>query len=187
MKNYLLKAITALACVTLLAGLAGAAEISPALQMDTYTDAGIEEQSFGTDDTLWVASENGQPTRIAYLTFGGMTALPQQISSGRLKVYVKEVERPGKVSIHLYNQAAMDIITWADQPDFDPEALGTLDIRGMGWQTWDATAFVKKAAAECSEGCPFSVVLVADDDVSIAFTSMEGSANEEAVLQYEAS
>ena len=91
------------------------------------------------------------------------------------------------MSLHLYNQAAMDIITWTDQPDFDPEALGTLDIQGTGWQTWDATAFVKKAAEECSEGCPFSVVLVADDDASIAFTSMEGSANEEAVLQYEAS
>ncbi len=187
MKNYLLKAIIALACVTLLAGSAGAAEISPALHMDTYTDAANENQSFGIDDTLWVASENGQPIRIAYLTFGGMTALPQQISSGSLKMYAKEVERPGKVSIYLLNHAAMDTITWADQPGYKPEPLGALDIQGTGWQTWDTTAFVKKAAGECSEGCPFSVVLVADDDTSIGFTSMEGSAEEKAVLQYEAS
>jgi hypothetical protein len=45
---------------------------------------------------------------------------------------------------------------------------------------------VKKAAVKCSEFCPFSVVLVAEDDASIAFTSMDGSAEEKAVLQYEA-
>ena len=91
------------------------------------------------------------------------------------------------MSLHLYNQAAMDIITWADQPEYGPEALGTLDIRGPGWQIWDATAFVKRAATECSEGCPFSVVLVAEGDASIGFTSMDGSTEEKAVLQYEAS
>jgi len=187
MKNYILKAITVLACVAVLAGSAGAAKISPALHMDTYTDSGNEEESFGTDDTLRVASENGQPIRIAYLTFAGMTALPQQISSGSLKMYAKEVERPGKVSLHLYNQAAMDIVTWADQPDFDPGSLVTLDIQEPGWQTWDATAFVKKAAAECSEGCPFSMVLVAEGDAAISFASMEDSSTEKAVLQYEAS
>jgi hypothetical protein len=45
---------------------------------------------------------------------------------------------------------------------------------------------VKKAAVECSEGCPFSVVLVADEDASISFASQEGSEEEKAVLQYEA-
>jgi hypothetical protein len=187
MKNYILKAISALACVVVLLGLVGAADFSPALHMDTYTDAGNEEQSFGADDTLWVASENGQPIRIAYLTFGGMTTLSQQISSGNLEIYVKEVERPGKVSIHLCSQAAMDTISWADQPEYDPVALGTLDIQGPGWQTCDATAFVTKAALKCSKGCPFSMVLVADVDASISFASMEGSAEKEAVLQYEAS
>jgi len=48
-----------------------------------------------------------------------MTTLPQQISSASLMIYVKEVERPGKVSLHLYNQAAMDIIAWADQPEYE--------------------------------------------------------------------
>jgi hypothetical protein len=107
-----------------------------------------------------------------------MIMLPQQISSASLKMYVKEVERPGKVSLYLYDQAAMDTITWADQTEHDPEAVGTLDIQEQerGWQTWDATAFVKKAAAECSEGCPFSVVLVADDIASIEFASLGSSA-----------
>jgi hypothetical protein len=157
------------------------------LLTDTYTDAENEAKSFGEERVLWVASENGQPVKIAYLSFAGMTTLPQQISSASLKMYAKEVERPGKMSIHLYNQAAMDIITWADQPEYDPEALGTLNIQEPGWQTWDATAFVKKAAVECSEGCPFSVVLVAEGDASISFASLEGLAEEKPVLQYEAS
>jgi hypothetical protein len=98
-----------------------------------------KEQSFGSEDTLWVSSQNRQPEKIAYLAFAGMTTLPQQISSSNLKMYVNEVERPGKVSIHLYNQADMGIITLGqDQPEYDPEALITLDIQEPGWpdQGW---------------------------------------------------
>jgi hypothetical protein len=50
-----------------------------------------------------------------------------------------------------------------------------------------ATAFVKKAAVECSEVCPFSAVLAAEGDAFIGFASMERSAEEKAVLPYEAS
>jgi hypothetical protein len=130
-----IKAILALTFAILLVGTAGAQKFAPALQMDTYTDASNKEQSYGSEDTLWVSSQNGPPAKIAYITFGGMTTLPQQISSGSLKMYVKEVGRSGKVSIYLCNQAAMDIITWADQTEYDPVALGTLDIQGSGWQT----------------------------------------------------
>jgi len=187
MRSCIMKAILALACTVVLASTAGAGKFSPALKMDTYTDASRADESFGSEGTLGVTSENGQTMRMAYLTFEGMIKLPQQISSASMKIYVKEVERPGKVSLYLYDQAAMDIITWADQPEHDPEAVGTLDIQGPGWQTWDATAFVKKAAAECSEGCPFSVVLVADDNASIEFASLESSPEEKPALEYEAS
>lgn len=176
-----------LACIAMLAGCAGAAKISPALQADTYTDAENANQSFGEDATIWVASQGGEPGKIAYLSFAGMTTLPQQVISASLKMYVKEIKQPGKISLYLYNNAAMDAITWAEQLEHGEEALGTLDIQEAGWQTWDATDFMKKAATECSEGCPFSVVLVAEGDASISFASMEGSADEKAVLQYEAS
>ena len=187
MRSCIMKAILALACTVVLASTAGAGKFSPALKMDTYTDASRADESFGSEGTLGVTSENGQTMRMAYLTFEGMIKLPQQISSASMKIYVEEVERPGQVSLYLYDQAAMDIITWADQPEHDPEAVGTLDIQGPGWQTWDATAFVKKAAAECSEGCPFSVVLVADDNASIEFASLESSPEEQPALEYEAS
>lgn len=187
MTNGTIKAIISLACIAMLAGCAGGAKISPELQMDTYTDAENADQSFGEDSMIWVTTQSGQPVKIAYLSFAGMTTLPQQISSASLKMYVREIKRPGKVSMYLYDNSAMDTITWADQPEYDPEAVGTLDIQEIGWQTWDATDFVKKAAVECSEGCPFSVVLVAEGDASISFASMEGSTEEKAVLQYETS
>ena len=187
MKYYVLKAMIVLASIAFLAGSAGAVKISPALQMDTYTDAESADQSFGEDSAIWVASQGGVPAKIAYLSFGGMTTLPQQVKSASLKMYAKEIERPGRVSLYLYDNAAMDTITWSDQPEYGAEALGSLDIQETGWQTWDATDFVKKAAEECSEGCPFSLVLVAEGDASISFASLEGAAEEIAVLEYEAS
>lgn len=187
MRYHAIKAIILLACIAMLAGCAGAVKISPALQMDTYTDAGNADQSFGEENIIWAASEGGVPTKIAYLSFVGITALPQQVKSASLKMYAKEIERPGKVSLCLYDNAAMDTITWSDQPEYDTEALGTLDIQETGWQIWDATDFMKKAAEECSEGCPFSLVLVAEGDASISFVSQDGSAEEKAVLEYEAS
>ncbi len=187
MRYYALRAIIALACITLLAGCAGAVKVSPALYTDTYTDAENVNQSFGEESAIWVSSHKGEPMKIAYLSFAGMTKLPEQISSASLKIYIREVEKPGIVTLYLYDSAVTDIITWADQPEYDSQALGSIDIQETGWQTWDATDFVKKAAVECSEGCPFSVVLVAEGDASISFASKEGSEEEKAVLQYEAS
>ncbi len=186
MRRLSMKAMILLACIAMLAGCAGAVKISPALQMDTYTDAGNADQSFGEESAIWAASQSGEPMKIAYLSFAGMTTLPQQINSASLEMYAQEVEQPGKVSLFLYDNAAMDTITWSDQPEYGEEALGTLDIQETGWQTWDATNFMKKAAEECSEGCPFSVVLVAEGNASISFASMEGSEEEKAGLEYEA-
>ncbi len=187
MRYHVTKAMIVLACIAMLAGCADAAKISPALQMDTYTDSENANLSFGEESAIWAASQSGEPVKIAYLSFAGMTTLPQQVISASLKVYAKEVKRPGKVNLYLHDNAAMDTVTWSDQPEYGEEALGALDIQETGWQTLDATNFMKKAAEECSEGCPFSVVLVAEGDASISFTSMEGSAEEKAVLHYEAS
>jgi len=186
MRKLSMKAMILLACIAMLAGCAGAVKISPALQMDTYTDAENADQSFGEESAIWAASQSGEPMKIAYLSFAGMTTLAQQINSASLKMYAQDVEQPGKVSLFLYDNAAMDTITWSDQPEYGEESLGTLDIQETGWQTWDATNFMKKAAEECSEGCPFSVVLVAEGNASISFASMEGSEEEKAALEYEA-
>lgn len=188
MKTCIIRAILAMACIAVMASTAGAGKFSPALQMDTYTDASRANESFGSKDNLWVTSESGNPVRIAYLTFAGINTPPEQISSGSLKIYVKEVERPGKVNLYLYDHVVMNTVTWADRPaEYGPDIVGTLDIQGPGWQTWDVTTFVEKAAVECSRGCPFSVVLVGEGNVSIGIASMESTPTEKLVLQYEAS
>ena len=144
MRYYAIRAIIALACIFLLASCAGAVKVTSALHIDTYTDAENEDQSFGEESAVWVSSHMGEPVRIAYLSFAGMTKLPEQISSANLKIYVKGVERPGKVTLYLYDNAAMNTVTWADQPEYDSQALGSIEIQETGWQTWDATDFVKR-------------------------------------------
>jgi len=52
-----MKAMIVLACIAMLAGSAGGVKISPALQMDTFTDAENADQSFGEDSVIWAASQ----------------------------------------------------------------------------------------------------------------------------------
>ena len=44
---------------------------------------------------------------------------------------------------------------------------------------------IKKAVEVCTEGCPYSIVLVAQDGASVGFTSAEASAEKKPVLEYE--
>jgi hypothetical protein len=174
------------ALIVLLAGMAAAGTFSPALVGDTYMDAEVEDEPFADEEILWVASEDGAPVRITFLTFREMIMLSEQIESGELQMYVSEVDSPGEVSLHFYDMAVLETETWADLPSYDEETLATIEIEEEGWAAWDATSLVKKAATECSEGCPFTVVLVAEGDSSIGFRSMEGSEDEMAVLEYTA-
>lgn len=174
------------ALIVLLAGMAAAGTFSPALVVDTYMDSEEEDEPFANDEILWVTSEDGAPVRITFLTFREMIMLSEQIESGELRMYVFEVDSPGEVSLHFYDMAVLETETWSDLPSYDEEPLATIEIEEVGWATWDATSLVKKAATECSEGCPFTVVLVAEGDSSIGFASMEGSEDEMAVLEYTA-
>lgn len=187
MRSCRKRAISAMIFIAAIASMACAGTFSPSLQVDTYTDAGHTNESFGNNESLWVASEKGSPVRIAYLTFTGMNVPPELIASGSLKIYIKEVERPGKVGLYLFDQAVLDTATWADQPGLGAEAVGTLDIKSSGWQTCDATTLVKKAAVECSQACPFSIALVGEGDASIAIASLESTPVAKANLQYETS
>ncbi len=172
------------ALIVLLAGIAAAATFSPALVVDTYMDASEEDETFADAETLWASNDGGEPVRIAFLVYSEMVKLPMEIESGKLRAYVTNVERPGEVTLYFYDMAVLETETWREMPRYDDEPLATLNIQETGWATWDATALVKKAAEECSEGCPFTVVLVAEGDASIGFASMEGSSDETAVIEY---
>jgi hypothetical protein len=172
------------ALIFLLAGMAAAGTISPELVVDTYMDAEEEDETFSDEEILWATSEDCDPVRITFLTFREMVMLSEQIESGELRMYVSEVKTPGEVTLYFYDMAVLETETWADLPSYDEESLTTIEIEEEGWAAWDATSLVKKAATECSEGCPFTAVLVAEGDASIGFRSMEGSDDEMAVLEY---
>lgn len=172
------------ALIFLLAGMAAAGTISPELVVDTYMDAEEEDETFSDEEILWATSEDGDPVRITFLTFREMAMLADQIESGELRMYVAEVDSPGEVTLYFYDMAVLETETWADLPSYDEEPLATIEIEEEGWAAWDATSLVKKAAEECSEGCPFTAVLVAEGDASIGFASVEGSEEDKAVLEY---
>jgi hypothetical protein len=65
MRICIMRAILALACTVVLASTAGAGEFSSALKMDTYTDVVRGNESFGSEGTLRVSSENEEPMRTA--------------------------------------------------------------------------------------------------------------------------
>ena len=183
-KSFGFGGLLAAALVVMLAGIAAAGTFSPPLVLDTYMDADEEDEAFADGDPLWATSDDGDPVRITFLVFKEMVMLADQIESGELKVRVTEVETPGEVTLYFYDLAVLDSETWADLPLYDEEPLFTIEIEAEGWASWDATSLVKKAAEECSEGCPFTAVLVAEGDASIGFASMEGSEDDKAVLEY---
>jgi len=180
--KYLSKLGCALACAVLLMGATFAMSWSSEkmLMGDSYIDKGAEEENFGTDEILWVSSEEGEPVMESWLYFD--TFLMQavlgvessdEIDSATLKIYAKEVETPGEVEIHFYNEGFFeDTIVWEGKPDYDEEADDIIEIDEEGWYEFDATETVKKAIEECPD-CPFSVVLVAAGDTSIGFASKE--------------
>ncbi|MGB3943506.1 MAG: hypothetical protein WBK88_01785 [Methanothrix sp.] len=183
-KSFGFVGLMSAALIVLLAGIAAAATFSPALVVDTYMDASEEDETFAEAETLWASSDGGEPVRIAFLVYSEMVKLAMEIESGELRAYVTEVERPGAVTLRFYDMAVLETETWRDMPRYDDEPLATLNIQETGWATWDATALLKKAADECAEGCPFTVVLVAEGDASIGFGSMEGSSDKKAVIEY---
>ena len=173
-----------LACAALLVG-TGSAGFVPKLIGDAYVDEGAEDDNFGEEDTLWVSSEDGEPVMVTWLNFmniGGKSS--GDIESATLEIYVSDVEASGEVSVFFSKEHVFeDTLTWSDELEYDDEAVDTLEIDVVGWYTFDATEIVKMAMDQC-QSCPFSVVLMADDDATIGFTSKEGSEENKPVLEF---
>ncbi|HOO54467.1 MAG TPA: DNRLRE domain-containing protein [Methanothrix sp.] len=192
--KYSLKLGCALACAVFLAGATFAMSWSyPSERIgDTYVDKENEDEIFGTDETLWVSSEDGDPVRESWITFEtarikealGIES-PDDVASATLKVYVDEVETPGEVELHFYNEGFFEEdpdLTWVYKPDYDDEVDWVEEIDDAGWVEFDATKVVKKAIEECPD-CPFSVALVAAGDASVGFASKEDADGNAPVLK----
>lgn len=166
----------------LLAGLAHGGSFTLPLKVDTYVDRDDPSSSFGEEGMMRVASISGEPARIGYMLYGNNfddigVLTPEQIDSAKLTIYVSEVETGGIVMVYFTNEnaTALDTWTWSDRVDFDNATYSEIPIGGTGEYTTDATDIVRMARKSCPDVCPFTFVLVADGNTSVAFATKESS------------
>ena len=182
--KYMSKSVCFLACAVLMVGATFAMSWSSDKMLigDSYIDESAEEGNFGTEETLWVSSEEDEPVMESWLYFDTILMKENlgiessdEVDSAILKIYAKNVDAPGEVELHFYNEGFFeDTIVWEGKPDYDEEADDVKEVDEEGWYEFDATETVKKAIDECTT-CPFSMVLVAKGDASVGFASKEDS------------
>lgn len=153
---------------------AEAGSFSPSLDVGTYVDAAKANESFSGNNTLWVSSVDGKPTKETYLSFvndfiTNSASTPDKIQSATLKLYANNVEKPGKVTAYFVSGATLETVTWTDKPDSDVTTSANLTIEKPGEYSVDVTPIIKMAVKKCLE-CGYSIVLVADDSTSIEFS-----------------
>lgn len=175
--------------MVLLGAASAAGHFTPALDVDTYIDSANANKSFSDEKILWATSSNGTPINETYLGFvspfiGADVFSPNDVASATLKIHVAKVEKPGKVTAYYLHGETLESLTWIDRPEYDRNTNATIAVSKEGDYTLDATDIVKKAAETCTEGCGMSVVLVADDNASIGFSSSKDSGANKAELSY---
>lgn len=174
----------------LLAATAAAGSFTAEMDVDLYVDADNANQSFADSDLLWAASQGGQPTKEVYLSFINLLGSqgifnPEQIASATLTLNAAQVDNAGKITAYFLHGAALDTMTWYDKLDYDASTSSSpVEIDEAGSYTLDVTSIIKKAIETCTEDCPYSIVLVAEDGASVAFTSSEASKENKPILEY---
>jgi hypothetical protein len=167
----------------LLAATALAGSFTAEMDVETYVDANNTNQSFADSDLLEAASQGNQPEKLVYLsvinTFGSQGIFkPEQIVSATLTLDAAQVDNPGKVKAYYKHGETFDTTTWYDKADYDSKVSSpSLSIEKEGSYTLDVTSLIKKAVETCTEGCGYSIVIVAEDDASVAFASGRASGN----------
>jgi hypothetical protein len=165
----------------LLAATAAAGSFKAEMDVETYVDANSANQTFADSDLLWAASEGKEPTKLVYLSVINMFGTqgifkPEQIAAATLTLDATQVDKPGKVKAYFKHGETFDTTTWYDKADYDSEASSpSLNIEKEGSYTLDITSLVKKAVETCTEGCGYSIVIVAEDDASVGFASSKAS------------
>jgi hypothetical protein len=167
----------------LLAATAAAGSFKADMDVETYVDANNANQSFEDSDLLWAASEGKEPTKQVYLSVINMFGTqgifnPEQIASASLALDASKVDKPGKITAYFLHGATLEGTSWYDKSDYDAEVYSpAVDIGEAGSYTFDVTSIIKKAVETCTEGCPFTIVLVAEDDAIVGFASSKASGN----------
>ncbi len=174
----------------LLAATAAAGSFKAEMDVDSYVDANNANQSFADSDLLWTASQDNEPQALVYLSFinlfGSQGAFkPEQIASATLTIDATQVDKPGKVKAYFLHGATLDTTTWDNKLSYDGDVSSSpVDIGEAGSYTMDVTSIIKNAVETCTEGCPYSIVIVAEGDASMAFTSSEASKENKPTLEY---
>ncbi len=146
-------------------------------------------QSFNEEDTLWASSVDGEPAKEVYLSFINLFGSqgifrPEDIESATLTLNATDVEKAGEIKAYLVKGATFDTATWADKIEYESDPFASADVEENGICTWDVTPLIKKAVEICTEGCPYSIALVAEDNASAGFASSEASEDSRATLVY---
>lgn len=174
----------------LLAATAAAGSFTAEMDVDTYVDANNANQSFADSDLLLAYSQGGEPQSQVYLSFVNLFGSqgvfkPEQIASATLTLDAAQVDRSGKITAYFLEGAAFETTTWYDRNNYDAEVSSSpVDVDETGSYNMDVTSIIKKAVETCAEGCAYSIVLVAEDDASVAFTSSEASKENKPTLEY---
>ncbi len=151
----------------LLAAACSAGSFEAKIDVDTYVNSIEEEESYGDSDLLWVSSQDDD-------------------DDDALTLNVARVDDEGEIKAYFLEGATLNTLTWKDKAEYDldvssdsveiDEAEDVIEL--------DVTPIIKKAVEVCAEGCPYSIVLVGEDDVSVAFVSSEASDEDMPVLEY---
>jgi hypothetical protein len=167
----------------LLAATATAGSFKAEMDVETYVDANNTNQSFEDSNLLWAASQDNEPTKLVYLSvinmFGTQGVFnPDQIASATLTLDAAQVDKPGKITAYFLHGATFDTMTWSDKTDYNTEVSSSpMDVEKVESYTLDVTSIIKKAVEICTEGCPYTIVLVAEDDATVGFASSNASGN----------
>lgn len=174
----------------LLAASASAGSFTAEMDVDTYVDKDNASQSFSDSDLLWTSSQGGESAQQVYLSFLNVFGSegvfsPDQIESATLTLEAADVNTTGKITAYFLHGATLDTATWDGKDDYDADASSApVEISGSGSYTIDVTDIIQEAVETCTEGCPYSIVLVAEDDASVAFFSSESYDGSEPTLEY---
>lgn len=175
----------------LLTAVGSAGRFVAEMDVDTYVNSAEEERGFGDEDLLWVSSDDDDAINETYLSyvnlFGSQGIFnPDKIKSATLTLNVARVDDEGEIKAYFLEGAIFDTLTWKDKPEYDLNVSSeSIEIRDEPRTVkLDVTPLIKKAVEVCTEGCPYTIVLVGEDDISMAFISSEASEEDKPVLEY---
>lgn len=174
----------------LLTAAAAAGSFKADMDVNTYVNANNVNQSYGDSDLLWATSESGTSVNETYLSFVNLFGSQgifklDQIKSATLTLDAAQVEKAGKVTAYFLEGATFDNVNWKDKAEYDDNVSSSaVEIEKEGSYELDVTSIIQKAVETCTEGCPYSIILVATDNASIGFTSSRASDKDKPTLAY---